>query len=107
MASFREARLQLLNAFSDSFMNDEEFLLLEDINTSKNKERPYYNYDYFELDKLSDDGCLVGFRFLNIDVYQLKEALGLPDEMKYFNGVKVDGMEASCTVFSLINAPLQ
>ena len=68
---------------------------------------PYYTYDYFELDKLSDDGCLVEFRFLNIDVYQLKEALGLPDEMKCFNGVKVDGMEALCTVFSLINAPLQ
>ena len=33
MASFREARLQLLNAFLENIINDEEFLLLEDINT--------------------------------------------------------------------------
>ena len=36
-------------------INDEEFVLLEEINTSKNKELPYYNYDYFELDKISGD----------------------------------------------------
>ena len=64
MASFPEARLQLLNAFSENIINDEEFLLLEDINTSKNKELPYYNYDYFALDKLSDDECLVLFIYL-------------------------------------------
>ena len=69
MASFREARLQLLNAFSENIINDEQFLWLEDINTSKNKELPYYNC--FELDKLSDDKCLVEFRFLKNDVYQL------------------------------------
>ena len=96
MASFREARLQLLNAFLENIINDEEFLCLEDINTSKTKEVPYYNYDYFELDKLSDDECLVEFRFLQNDVYQLAEALGLPEEMKCYNGVRVDGMEALC-----------
>ena len=69
---------------------------LVDINTSKNKEHPYYNCDYFELDKLSDDECLPEFRFLINDVYQLAEALGLPEEMKCYNGVKVDGMEALC-----------
>ena len=58
MASFSEARLQLLNAFSENIIKDEEFLSLVDINTSKNKELPYYNCDYFELDKLSDDEWL-------------------------------------------------
>ena len=43
MASFREERLHLLNAFSENIINDEEFLLLQDINSSKNKEVPYYN----------------------------------------------------------------
>ena len=60
------------------------------------KELPYYNYDYFELDKLSDDECLVEFRFLKNDVYQLAEAPDLPEEMECYNGVKVDGMEALC-----------
>ena len=71
-------------------------MLLEDINTSKNKELPYYNYVYFELDKLSDDECLVEFRFLKNDVYQLAETLCLPGEIKCYNGVKVEGMEAVC-----------
>ena len=31
---------------------------------------------FFELDKLSDDECLVEFQFLKNDVYQLAEALG-------------------------------
>ena len=69
---------------------------LEDSSTSRNKELSYYNYDYFELDKPSDDECLVEFRFLQNDVYQLAEALGLPEEMKCYNGVRVDGMEALC-----------
>ena len=75
-------------------INDEEFVLLEDINTSKNKELPYYNYDYFELDKISGDEWLVEFRYLKNDVYQLVGALDLPEEKKCYNGVKVDGMEA-------------
>ena len=51
---------------------------------------------YFELDKLSDDECFLEFWFLKNDIYQLKEALGLPEEMKCYNGVKVKGMKASC-----------
>ena len=63
---------------------------VEDMSTSKDKELSYYNYDYFELDKLSDDECLVRFRFLKNGIYQLAEALGLPEEMKCYNGVKFD-----------------
>ena len=94
MDSFREARLLLLNALSENTVNDEEFLLLEDINTSKNKELSYHNYDCFELDKPSNDECLVEFRFLKYDVYQLAEAVGLPEEMKFYNGGNVDGMKS-------------
>ena len=50
LASFHEAQLQLLNAFSENVINDKKFLLLEDINSSKKKEPPYCNHDYFELD---------------------------------------------------------
>lgn len=42
------------NVFSENFINDQEFLLLEDIITSKNRVFPYCNNGYFELDKLSD-----------------------------------------------------
>ena len=39
MASFSETSFQLLDAFSEN--NDEEVLLVNAINTSKNKEHPY------------------------------------------------------------------
>ena len=35
----------------------------------------YYNDDFFDSDKLSDDEFLVEFRFLKNDVYQLSETL--------------------------------
>ena len=80
-------------------------MLLEDINTSKNKELPYHNYGFFELDKLSDDEFLVEFRFLKNDVYQLAEPLGLLEEIKCYNGVKVDGMKALCIYFKRFAYP--
>ena len=70
--------------------------MLEDINTLKNKELPYYNYNYFELDKLSEDECLVEFRYLQNNVYQLAEVVSLSEEMKCYKEVKVDEMAALC-----------
>ena len=74
-------------------INDVEFLRLDAINTSKNTELHYYNYD-FEVDKLSDDKCLVEFRSPKNDIYELAEILDLSEKVKYYNKVKVDGMEA-------------
>ena len=66
---------------------------------------PYDNIDYFEADKLSDDECLVEFRFLKNDVHQLAEALDLPEEMKCYNGTKADGIEALCIYLKLFVYP--
>ena len=96
MATFREARNQLLDAFSNNLINDEEFLLLYDLNTSKNVDLPYYSYDYFDLDKLCDDECKVEFRFQKNDIYQLAEAFDIPEFMRCYNGIKICGIEALC-----------
>lgn len=78
---------------SENIINDVEFLRLDAINTSKNTNLHYYNYD-FEVDKLSDDKCLVEFRSPKNDIYELAETLDLSEKVKYYNEVKVDGMEA-------------
>ena len=49
MPSYRETRQQLLLAFDENIISDEEYLLLYDVNTSKNLEYDYWNYDPFEL----------------------------------------------------------
>ena len=41
MASFREIRSILLQSFDDEDMSEDEFLLLYDVNTSKNPDFPH------------------------------------------------------------------
>jgi len=62
-ASCREARELLLLAHSENFLDDEEFLLLYDINSSKNPDFPYWQYDTFDLENLTEAECWAEFRF--------------------------------------------
>ena len=44
MATFREAREALLFAYQDGSIDDTEFALLYDLNSSENLEFPYWKY---------------------------------------------------------------
>ena len=59
--SLREVRNLLLQGYDDGVISDEEFLLLYELNTSKNPDFPYWEYGLFDLDKLSDDECMAEF----------------------------------------------
>ena len=96
MTSFREAREGLLVAFSENLIDDEEFLLLYDLNTSKNPDIPYWSYERFDLETLTDDECWTEFRFLKNDIYEIQEVFRIPDEISTYNRVKIDGTEALC-----------
>ena len=94
MATFREAREALLFAYQDGSIDDTEFALLYDLNSSENLEFPYWKYGRFDLDSMTDDECKAEFRFFKNDIYLLGEVLDIPDIMKCPNGVLVDGTEA-------------
>ena len=94
MASFRQARESLLLAHDEGWLDDEEFALLFDINTSKNLDYPYWKYPSFELDVLSDAECKTYFRFYRSDIYRLAEAFQLPEEITCYNGSVFHGIEA-------------
>ena len=64
MASFREAR----EAPDNGAIDDQELLFLFDINTSKNLVLPYWSYERFDLDALSDDECKSEFHFKKHDI---------------------------------------
>lgn len=96
MPRLRDVRELLLHANFDGLINDEEFLLLYDLNTSKNPDLPYWAYEQFDLDKLCDDECLTEFRFLKNDIYDLVDVLRLPDVLTCYNGIKVDRIEGFC-----------
>jgi len=69
--SLRQTREALLLSHAIEVIDEDEFLLLYDVNKSKNPGYPYWNYDAFDLDSTTDDECTSEFRFLKNDVYLL------------------------------------
>ena len=51
--------------------NDEEIALLYDLNSSKNRDIPYWIYQPFDLDTMDDAECKTEFRFHRNDIYNL------------------------------------
>ena len=68
MASFREICNILLQSFDDSDISEDEFLLLYDVNTSKNPDFPYESYGKFDLNDMDDSECLSEFRSRKSDL---------------------------------------
>ena len=44
-------------------LNDEEFIMLYDLNRYTNLDLPYWDYERFDVDRMSDDECISEFRF--------------------------------------------
>ena len=55
MPNFRETREALLHVHSDNVIDDEEFALLFDLSTSKNRDIEYWKYHTFDLNSYDDD----------------------------------------------------
>ena len=71
MSKFRDTRKQLLYAHCENLINDEEFLLLYGLNTSKNLLECWL-YPKFDLEAVSDDDAISKFRLQKRDVYRLQ-----------------------------------
>ena len=92
---FREAREALLLTH-DKNITAEEYFLLNDLNTSKNLDFPYWQHDSFELDLLTNAEWKSGFRFYRNDIYRVVEVLNTPDGIVCYNRSKFDGIEVFC-----------
>ena len=63
-------------------MNDEEFLMLCSLGTSKNPGFPDWNYQQLDLQNLPDEEeCKAENRLYKNDIYFLKETLHILDEV--------------------------
>ena len=96
MPNLRDVRKCLLFAHHQQLITDAEFLVLYDLNTSNNLDLPYWKYNHFDLDELTDSECQAQFRFLKNDIYLLQDVLRIPDEITCYNRTKVDGIEGLC-----------
>ena len=103
--SLKDAREHLLIAFDDRTITDEEFLLLYDMNRSKNLDLPYEQYERFSLDDMEDDECLAEFRFRKRDLPLLAEALQIPHVFICDQRSVADGMEGLCMLLKRLAYP--
>ena len=105
MANMLERRNVVVEAYGDGLLNDEEFVLLYDLNSSRNLNIPYWQYPNFDLDNMQDDECISEFRFLKNDIYGLFDVLGIPEEIICYNGSKLNGVTAFCALLKRFSYP--
>ena len=103
--SLKEAKNQLLYAFDDGLISDEECLLLYDLNRSTNLDFPYEQYPLFDLDDMQNDECLAEFRLHKNDLPILAEVLGIPDQFILEQRSVVGGMGALCMLLKRLTYP--
>ena len=90
MPAFRKNRISLRLAHQEGIIDEEEFVLLYDLNTSKNPDLPYWKYKRFDFDALTDEECKTEFHSYRSDIYALCDVLEIPNESKCYNVLKVD-----------------
>ena len=97
MTSFKSDRDLLLVGVQEGLLDEEQFLLLRDLNTSSNAEYPYKDYTNFNLQaKLNDAECKSEFRVEKKDIPFLADVLGIPDTIKCDEGTACEGEDAFC-----------
>ena len=73
MTSFKSARDLLLTGFEEGFVDEDEFLMLNDLNQSSNAEYPNTSYSRFNLEENNEVECKTEFRVKKgIYLYLLK-----------------------------------
>ncbi|XP_033104576.1 uncharacterized protein LOC117107124 [Anneissia japonica] len=95
----------LFVALAEDVLEPEEYLLLSDLNTNNNIDVPYKEYNKFYLESYTDDECNAYFRFMKDDIYRLKMALKIDDEIKCANGLKIQGIEMLCILLKRFAYP--
>lgn len=96
MPNSRETRICIAYAYRKGFINDREFHLLYEANKSKNPEFPYWNYERFDLDEMTNAECKAEFLFYRNDIYKLADVLQLPEEIVTYNGLVVSSIAGLC-----------
>ena len=94
-------------AYTDNLISDEEFLLLYDLNKSKNLELPYDKHDKFDLGNLCEDECRADFRFEKQDITRLAEVLQLLPVFKCPQGSVSDDIEGLCMLLCRLSYPVR
>ena len=95
----------LIDAYFDDLLDDEEFVLFYDLNRTRNPPFPYWKYDPFDLNQMTEAECKAEFRVEKQDIPTLAEALQIPERFTCPQGTVVDGIEGSCMLLKRFAYP--
>ena len=106
MSNFRETRETLLYSHFNNVIDEEEFLFLFYLNSSKIPDIKYWKYHTFDLNSYGDD-VVSQFRFIKRNTPRLRDVFDLPDEITchFYNDLVVDSPETLCIVLSRLAYP--
>ena len=105
MTSLKDARDLLLLSFGQGLIDEADFLILYDINSSGNLSYPYKKYGRFHLEEKDSAECKTEFRFEKNDIPLLAEALDVPEVFKCHQGTVCDGIEGLCMLLKRFAYP--
>ena len=86
------AREMLLLSLDLGIIDEEEFVLLDDANSSNNVPFDDHQYDRFSLEEKDASECTADFRVEKNDIPRLADALGIPPVFRCYNGTVWDGI---------------
>ena len=95
----------MLVCFDDGTIDEEEFVLLYDLNSSGSMLFPYEDYEKFHLEDKDSVECKAEFRFEKNNIPLLAEALGIPDVFKCQQWTMCDGIEGLCILLKRFAYP--
>ena len=105
MPSLKDAQDLLLLSLDQGLIDEIEFHLLYDVNSSANLLYPYENYRRFQLEEKDSAECKTEFRFDKNDIPFLAEALQVPEVFKCHQGTVCDGTEGLCILLKRFAYP--
>ena len=91
--AFKNFRNLLLINHNDSFIYDDEFVVLYDLFASKSLGFQYDSYAQFDLEELDESESFAEFRFGKRDARILKDVLQIPNMITCSQRSVCDGVE--------------
>jgi hypothetical protein len=79
MAALANVQEILIDAYFDDLLDDKEFVLCYDLNRKRNPPFPYWKYDPFDLNQMTEAKCKAEFCVKKQDVPMLAEALQISE----------------------------
>ena len=94
--AFRDVRNFVLISHADGIVDDEEFVVLYDLYSSRDPDFPYDHCTAFDLAALDESESVAEFRFCKRDVRTLSNVLMIPDTIICDQRSICDGIEGLC-----------